>query len=109
MSWPRFWTPERLERLRELWADERLTPADIAEQIGTTDDSVRYAVSAYKLPKRGSYAVVRRRRAAKAALPKRPCIRCRTPFPSHGPHHRMCDACRRYAESIRGGLDVMYL
>lgn len=24
----------------------------------------------------------------------RPCLRCRTPFKSEGPHHRMCSSCR---------------
>ena len=31
---------------------------------------------------------------------KRTCIRCRTPFLSQGPHHRMCDRCRLKADWV---------
>lgn len=34
---------------------------------------------------------------------QRPCITCRKPFASEGPHHRMCAPCRVAASSDMGG------
>ena len=35
---------------------------------------------------------------------KRPCLGCKSPFDSAGPHNRMCDKCRKEAQGIPPGM-----
>ncbi len=35
------------------------------------------------------------------ACTERPCISCRTPFMSEGPHHRMCPVCRAHRHVLQ--------
>ena len=39
-------------------------------------------------------------RGRRTAMKKRPCITCSAEFYSEGPHHRMCDRCRRAAREV---------
>lgn len=57
---PRYWTPERLARLREL-ADQGLTSRQIAEAMDTTVWSVRNAAHRYQVPIWGLQAGYRRK------------------------------------------------
>lgn len=41
------------------------------------------------------YANIEERRLRAESATVRPCLRCQSPFPSEGPHNRLCDPCRR--------------
>jgi len=46
------WPPERIARLRELWADKSLTTANIAAILGTTRQTIQHRARRLSLPKR---------------------------------------------------------
>lgn len=51
-------------------------------------------------PKNKNPYVAKPRPLARARRTERACMQCRKAFPSEGPHHRMCDACRRASAAI---------
>ena len=81
--------------------------SELADLLGLGDSTAKHVV--YTLAAKGaldrrpdgfylgpSLALAFGRRQASGT--ERPCITCRRPFLSEGPHHRMCDACRETAE-----------
>ena len=44
----------------------------------------------------------RKKRGPKPKRPNRPCLRCRTPFPSLGIHNRLCLDCHHFAAQATG-------
>jgi len=40
----------------------------------------------------------KRPQADTSRLKRRDCLRCSKPFPSHGPHIRLCQKCREHLE-----------
>lgn len=82
------WTPELDARLTELRA-EGLTAREIAAVVGLSADAVRVRFS-----RRGAVRDKAPASEVKRAAVSRPCLRCRAPMRSTGPHHRLCDPCR---------------
>lgn len=66
-------------------------------------DRVKYGYAVFRGEEKisGTYkdedfALERRDKIAESQKARvRPCLKCRTPFQSEGPHHRMCRLCRR--------------
>lgn len=81
-----------LRRMRE----QNYSLARIAVRVGHSVNACQikvYKLGLYKWPPRAvAGAVV-------ADKTKRPCLRCRAPFRSEGPHNRMCAKCRTVSVS----------
>lgn len=106
MRGPR-WTRSETEKLRKLKA-RGLAPAQIAwHMIGRTVNAINSRIAALGL---GAQTVTDKsaRRVTPISSPMaeakngarvRPCMSCRRPFPSEGPHNRLCGNCRHTSVS----------
>lgn len=72
------------------------TPVELAVLLGRTPGAVRMRIAT--LQRRAQTAAEESRMAARGRT--RPCMRCAVPFASEGPHNRMCDPCRSYANGL---------
>lgn len=92
------WSAAEVARLRALVAEGR-PKRDIAARLGRAPSSVEGKLYSLGLS-------IRRRGAAlpapaRPSLPPkkgrvtRPCLCCGRPFPSAGPHNRLCESCRK--------------
>jgi len=87
------WTPQQIATLRRM-RDQNHSLAYIAVRVGHSVNSCQ--VKVYQL---GLYKSLPRAVAVVADKTKRPCLRCRAPFRSEGPHNRMCAKCRTVSVS----------
>lgn len=76
------WTPERVEQARALRA-QGLRLEDIAKIMRASKDTISVKTRGPK--------------EEPPHVKPRTCLKCGDTFPSHGPGHRLCDKCRRYA------------
>lgn len=108
------WNIEMIETLRAMERDERFM-REVSEAVGMSISACYKKLEELgitrKIPRRGrrpgnssaklkgpeyysSPASDTRRRSM-----LRPCLRCRTRFPSEGAHNRLCNACRHESAS----------
>lgn len=97
------WTPAQLAQLREMRGRDGCSFGEIADAVNRTANSCQSkAVQlGIQLPARmrrtPEHVLADYRKPAPAQTKKgtRPCLCCRQPFPSQGPHNRLCPGCRR--------------
>ena len=76
-------------------AREAGTPvAQIARELGRTEPAVMCQLERIRHPSTSPRAQRRQHTT------RRPCLACRRLFNSEGPHHRLCDACRRNTGTV---------
>lgn len=83
------WTPEQIALLRRL-REQGCALERIAKMTGHSPQSCQTKASLLGLYRHRPIGVA----GAVWAKNTRPCLRCRAPFRSEGPHHRMCASCR---------------
>lgn len=88
------WTPEELQRLRELWPDnpDRRVIADL---MGRSLSSILAKASIMGLP---SEVKLRKNPLMKTSV--RPCMTCGKDFVSEGIHNRVCGGCKSTSDWI---------
>ncbi|MXX88296.1 MAG: hypothetical protein F4213_08525 [Boseongicola sp. SB0677_bin_26] len=94
------WTEDEVGTLIELWIEGQSVD-DISCRLQRTSMSVQVKASRLNLPPRDAT-----RGRLKARV--RPCLVCSTLFFSEGPHHRVCDACKK-CEDWQGGAGEVVL
>jgi hypothetical protein len=104
MGTPHKLTPEVQRALVRRYTVQRWSLVAIAAYYGVTPQAVHYQLRKAGVVMRrpgsgkgGRPRGVRTRRrcgAVVVAATERACLRCDTPFPSEGPHHRLCGPCR---------------
>lgn len=82
------WSAADDAELRRLQAATVAIPA-MARLLGRGESSVRYRLDALRIDRPG-------RADGKTT---RPCLCCKKPFLSDGPHHRMCARCRTLSKT----------
>ena len=80
------WTANEVDDLIRLWPD--MTPSDIADRFGRTENSVRIKASRLGLTLRDTRQVVKDRR----------CLMCQEMFRSESAGRRICSRCRNSSE-----------
>ncbi len=80
-STPGRWTPDEDAELAKLSANG-ITPCAIAKQLRRPESSVYRRLETLA------------QQARRPGRRKRPCLCCKTPFMSEGPHNRLCGRCR---------------
>lgn len=86
------WTKEEEQRLLVL-ATHRLSHAEIAAKLNRTTDAVTLRLS---LLRRGGVDTKKSENEGR----RRPCLCCKQPFNSRGPHNRLCKECRHLDPGI---------
>lgn len=89
------WTPQQIATLRRL-REQNYSLARIAARVGHSANACKTKVHKLGLYKSAPRAVVA---AAGQNKNMRPCLCCRAPFRSEGPHNRMCPKCRTVSVS----------
>ncbi|MBX9635203.1 MAG: hypothetical protein K2X44_09500 [Magnetospirillum sp.] len=87
---------------------------DIAAEIGCSDPKVLFS----KVKKEGLLGTLvphtprpktEVKAPPRAGFPKRkPCLKCRRPFLSQGPHNHLCPVCRSNATGYGGDIETLY-
>lgn len=92
------WTDEEKAALRTL-LEAGLSTAQAAAEIGRSvgaSDAMRKSLGIRDLTRRAHVVKqVYSRPAADVQRTERACMACTRPFPSEGPHNRLCKDCRR--------------
>lgn len=97
------WTEHEVDTLIKLWIKGQSVD-DISVRLQRTSMSVQVKASRLNLPPRDGP-----RGRLKARV--RPCLVCGTQFFSDGPHHRICDACKKCEDwqSGESGYDTRHI
>lgn len=91
------WTKEEEQRLLAL-ATHRLSHEEIAAKLNRSAASVELRLRLLSCGAAG---------AKKSEGSRRPCLCCKRPFNSQGPHHRLCKECRQIDPGVEPARIVL--